>query len=191
MKIFTQKTKNPATLSVALSYDERKRSRLKIMLSNGDEAGIVLARGEHLHHGDKLIDKETGIVVEIQSAPEALIEALANTPILFARAAYHLGNRHIPVQIIPEPQGGRLLFQTDHVLADMVKGLGCEVTQTMEGFEPEHGAYSGGHHHHGHDHDHEHEGDDHHHHHDDQDHLHDPGHGPHRSVPKIHQFNSQ
>lgn len=191
MQIFTQKTTAPATESVALSYDDRKRSRLKVTLSSGQEAGIMLERGEHLHHGERLLDKESGAVVEIHAAPEKLIEAIAGTPILFARAAYHLGNRHVPVQIIPEPEGGRLLFQTDHVLAEMVQGLGCVVSETEAGFQPEHGAYGGGHHHH-HDHDdHEHHDHDHeeHDHHDE--HRHDPGHGPHRSVPKIHQFNTK
>lgn len=191
MQIFTKKTAAPATESVALSYDDRKRSRLKVTLSTGQEAGIMLERGVHLHHGERLLDKESGAVVEIHAAPEKLIEAIAGTPILFARAAYHLGNRHVPVQIIPEPEGGRLLFQTDHVLAEMVKGLGCVVRETEAGFQPEHGAYGGGHHHH-HDHDdHEHHDHDHeeHDHHDE--HRHDPGHGPHRSVPKIHQFNTK
>lgn len=192
MRIFTQKTTAPATESVALSYDDRKRSRLKVTLNSGEEAGIMLERGEHLHHGERLLDGESGAVVEIHAAPEKLIEAVADTPILFARAAYHLGNRHVPVQIIPEPEGGRLLFQTDHVLAEMVRGLGCLVRETEAGFQPEHGAYGGGHHHHDHDdheehHHHDHDHDAHHH----DEHRHDPGHGPHRSVPKIHQFNTK
>lgn len=191
MQIFTKKTAAPATESVALSYDDRKRSRLKVTLGSGQEAGIMLERGEHLHHGERLLDKESGTVVEVHAAPEKLIEAIAGTPILFARAAYHLGNRHVPVQIIPEPEGGRLLFQTDHVLAEMVKGLGCVVRETEAGFQPEHGAYGGGHHHH-HDHDdHEHHDHDHEEHDHHEEHRHDPGHGPHRSVPKIHQFNTK
>lgn len=194
MRVFTQKTTAPPTLNVALTYDDRKRSRLKVTLNNGEEAGILLERGEHMHHGDRLVDAESGAVVEILAAPEKLIEVNANTPLLFARAAYHLGNRHVPVQIIPQPDGGQLLFQVDHVLADMVRGLGCTVREVGVGFQPEHGAYGGGHHHHdhddeadhAHDHDHEHSRDDDNHYH----HAHDPGHGPHRSVPKIHEFKS-
>lgn len=192
MQIFTEKTSAPATDTVALSYDDRKRSRLKVTLSSGIEAGIMLARGQHLHHGDRLLDAASGAVVEILAAPERLIEVVAGTPLLFARAAYHLGNRHVPVQIITESEGGRLLFQTDHVLAEMVKGLGCVIREVETGFQPEHGAYGGGHHHHGHDEEHNHPDhvhDAHHHHHDE--HRHDPGHGPHRSVPKIHQFNTE
>jgi urease accessory protein len=177
MLILNQRTNAPATDSVALAYDERKRSRLKVTLASGSEAGIFLERGDHLHGGDKLAAENGSAVVEILAAPERLIEAIAHTPLLFARAAYHLGNRHVPVQILPTADGGTLRFQTDHVLAEMVKGLGCTVRETEAPFQPESGAYGahGGHHHHG-----EHDAD--------PAGLHNPGHGPHRSVPKIHQF---
>ena len=180
MLILTHRTTTPATDSVALAYDERKRSRLKVKLASGLEAGIFLERGDHLQGGDKLLAEDGNTVVEILAAPEKLIEATADTPLLFARAAYHLGNRHVPVQILPTDNGGKLRFQTDHVLAEMVKGLGCTVNETEAPFQPESGAYGanagahGGHHHRGDDapaHD-----------------LHNPGHGPHRSVPKIHEF---
>ncbi|QKV57344.1 MAG: urease accessory protein UreE [Dechloromonas sp.] len=177
MLILNQRTTAPATDSVALAYDERKRSRLKVTLASGSEAGIFLERGDHLHGGDKLAAENGSAVVEILAAPERLIEAIAHTPLLFARAAYHLGNRHVPVQILPTADGGTLRFQTDHVLAEMVKGLGCTVHETEAPFQPESGAYGahGGHHHHG-----EHDAD--------PAGLHNPGHGPHRSVPKIHEF---
>jgi urease accessory protein len=175
MLILNQRTNQAATDSVALAYDERKRSRLKVMLVSGAEAGIFLERGDHLHGGDKLAAENGSAIVEILAAPEKLIEAVADNPLLFARAAYHLGNRHVPVQILPTENGGKLRFQTDHVLAEMVSGLGCIVSETEAPFQPESGAYGGGHHHYG-----------------DVDEaaadLHNPGHGPHRSVPKIHQF---
>lgn len=173
MLILNQRTTAPATDSVALAYDERKRSRLKVTLASGAEAGIFLERGDHLHGGDKLIAEDGSAIVEILAAPEKLIEAVADSPLLFARAAYHLGNRHVPVHILPTDNGGKLRFQTDHVLADMVKGLGCAISETEAPFQPESGAYGGGHQHHGD----EPAAD-----------LHDPGHGPHRSVPKIHEF---
>ncbi len=178
MLILNQRTQETATDSVALAYDERKRSRLKVTLASGAEAGIYLGRGDHLHGGDRLLSEDGGTIVEIVAAPEKLIEAVADSPLLFARAAYHLGNRHVPVQILPDSTGGRLLFQTDHVLAEMVKGLGCRVGETEAPFQPESGAYgkSGGHHHHGDEPEHDHPD------------LHNPGHGPHRSTPKIHQF---
>lgn len=173
MLILNKRTTAPATDSVALAYDERKRSRLKVTLASGREAGIFLERGDHLHGGDKLAAEDGSAVVEILAAPEKLIEAVADSPLLFARAAYHLGNRHVPVHILPTDNGGKLRFQTDHVLADMVRGLGCTVGETEAPFQPESGAYGGGHQHHGD----EPAAD-----------LHNPGHGPHRSVPKIHEF---
>ncbi|MFZ4535825.1 urease accessory protein UreE [Propionivibrio sp.] len=169
--ILNSRTTLPSTDSVALAYDERKRSRLRIILASGAEAGIFLERGDHLHDGDKLAAEDGDSVVKILAAPEKLIKAVADTPLLFVRAAYHLGNRHVPVQIIPDAGGGRLYFQTDHVLAEMVRGLGCKVAEIEAPFQPESGAY-GGQHHHG----------------DEPANLHDPGHGPHRAVPKIHQF---
>jgi len=176
MLILTRKTDQPATDRVALVYDERKRSRLKTTLASGAGAGIFLTRGEHLHGGDKLLAEDGGSVVEIVAAREKLIEAVADAPLLFARIAYHLGNRHVPVQIIAEADGGRLRFQADHVLAEMVRGLGGKTAEIEAPFEPESGAYgkSAGHQHHDHAHD-----------------LHDPGHGSHRSVPKIHEFRPQ
>ena len=170
MILLTRRTPQPATDSVALSYDARKRSRLRLTLASGREAGIFLERGEHLQGGDRLITEDGGTVVEILAAPEKLIEAVADSPLRFARAAYHLGNRHVPVQILPTEGGGRLRFQTDHVLADMIRGLGCAVAEIEAPFQPEAGAYGGGHHH------------------GDAADLHDPGHGPHRSVPRIHEF---
>ena len=212
MLILNKRTTAPATDTVALAYDERKRSRLKVTLTSGAEAGIFLERGDHLHGGDCLQAEDDPTVVEILAAPERLIEAAADSPLLFARAAYHLGNRHVPVQIMPNADGGVLRFQTDHVLADMVKGLGCRVSETVAPFQPESGAYGahgghhhGGHDHHGHDHDaapdhtHEHAGHAHHHlamdteldhHSEEHARLHNPGHGPHRSSPKIHEFGS-
>ena len=174
MLILSQRTDASATDSVALAYDERKRSRLRVTLASGQEAGIFLARGDHLHDGDRLAAEEAPVVVEVLAAPEKLIEASADNPLLFARAAYHLGNRHVPVQILPTESGGKLRFQTDHVLAEMVRGLGCAIVETEAPFQPESGAYGahGGHDHHS-------EADD---------ALHNPGHGPHRSVPKIHEF---
>lgn len=180
----TQRTNAPATDAVALAYDDRKRSRLKVTLASGREAGIFLERGEHLQGGDRLAGDDGTTVVEILAAPEQLIEAEAGTPLLFARAAYHLGNRHVPVQILPTASGGVLRFQTDHVLAEMVKGLGCTVAETDAPFQPEAGAYGahGGHQHPYHPGEAGAAG---------QADLHDPGHGPHRSVPKIHQFRAR
>ena len=187
MLILNQRTQLAATDSVALAYDERKRSRIKVTLRSGAAAGIFLARGDHLRGGDRLLAEDGSAVVEIVAAPERLIEAHADEALLLARAAYHLGNRHVPVHIVADDASGRfsgrLRLQTDHVLAQMLRGLGCEVVECEAPFEPEAGAYGahGAHRHGGGD-----EGDGR------DDHagpdLHDPGHGPHRSAPRIHQF---
>jgi urease accessory protein len=171
MLILNRRTDRPATDSVALGYDERKRSRLRVTLASGAEAGIFLERGDHLRANDRLLAEDGSAVVEILAAPEALIEACAKTSLLFARAAYHLGNRHVAVHLIPDAEGGRLRFQTDHVLAEMMRGLGCTVSESAAPFEPESGAYSGQHRHG-----------------DAAAEPHHPGHGAHRAVPKIHQF---
>jgi urease accessory protein len=190
MLILNCRTLAPATDSVALAYDDRKRSRLKVTLASGREAGIFLERGDQLRGGDRLQAEDGSAVVEILAAPEKLVEAVADTPLLFARAAYHLGNRHVPVQIVPTEHGGRLRFQTDHVLAEMIKGLGCAAAEVEAPFQPESGAYGshgGGHHHHDGDHEsHAHEGHGHSHAHSHT--PHESGHGPHRSLPKIHEF---
>lgn len=173
MLILNRRTDLPANDSVALAYDERKRSRLKVTLASGREAGIFIERGDRLQGGDRLLAEDGLTVAEIVAGSERLIEAVATNPLLFARAAYHLGNRHVPVQILPTEDGGRLRFQVDHVLAEMVEGLGCAFAEIEAPFQPESGAYGGAHHH-------REEAD--------PTDLHDPGHGPHRSVPRIHQF---
>ena len=125
MLILNQRTAAPATDSVALAYDERKRSRLKVTLASGVEAGIFLERGDHLHGGDKLAAEEGDAIVEILAAPEKLIEAVADSPLLFASAAYHLGNRHVRLELAPE----HLKLDPDHVLAGMLRSMGLEVTE--------------------------------------------------------------
>jgi urease accessory protein len=172
MLILNQRTCAPGTDSVALAYDERKRSRLKVTLASGIEAGIFLERGDHLHGGDKLADEDGSAVVEIHAAPERLIEAVATDALLFARTAYHLGNQHVPVQILPDAsqRWPATLPGRPCACRDGVR-LGCRVFETEMPFEPGSGAY-------GHGHPHRSESTD----------LHDPGHGPHRSLPKIRQF---
>ncbi len=175
MLILNRRTEAAATDCVALAYDERKRSRLKVLLGSGREAGIFLERGDCLRDGDRLAAENDSVVVEVRAAPEALIEARADDALLLARAAYHLGNRHVPVQVIAATHGGVLRLPADHVLAEMLRGLGCQLSQTQAPFQPESGAYgSGGAHQHGPE--------------DSLASLHDPGHGAHRSVPRIHQF---
>ncbi len=138
----------PATERLTLTFELRCKARLRTQLDSGEEAGLFLERGVILRAGDKLLGND-GRIVEVVAAPEKVIEARSDDPLLLARAAYHLGNRHVPVQVA----AGLLRFGHDHVLAEMVRGLGLEVTQTEAPFEPENGAYGnhGGHAHpHGH-----------------------------------------
>ncbi|NEX17804.1 MAG: urease accessory protein UreE [Halochromatium sp.] len=141
---------------LSLSFEQRSRSRLRARLDDGREVGILLPRGERLRDGDLLAD-EQGEVIQIRAAAEPISCAEADDPLLLMRAAYHLGNRHVALQIEP----GRLCWLHDHVLDAMVSGLGLSVSAVQAPFEPEAGAYGGaaiGHKHgHGHGHGHEHQ----------------------------------
>jgi urease accessory protein len=132
----------PATRSMTLKLESRRKSRLRARLDDGTEVAVVLERGTVLRHGDKLA-ADDGSVVEVRAADELLSTAVTDDPLLLARAAYHLGNRHVPLQIDP----GRLRFEHDHVLEDLVKSLGLEVSVESGPFEPEQGSYAGGHRH--------------------------------------------
>ena len=125
-----------ATAWLALPFESRCKSRLRAMLENGEEAGMFLPRGTVLRGGDRLLASD-GRVVEIVSAAEKLMEARSDNPLFLAKAAYHLGNRHVAVEL----RKGGLRFAADHVLGDMVRGLGLPVTEVISPFEPESGAY--------------------------------------------------
>ena len=122
-----------------LPFESRCKSRLRTRLASGEEAGLFLERGRVLRGGDRLLGKD-GRVVEVVAASETLMEAASDDPRQLARAAYHLGNRHVAVQVLP----GSLRFAHDHVLGEMVRGLGLPVAELEAPFEPEAGAY--GHH---------------------------------------------
>jgi urease accessory protein len=126
----------PADVTLTLTLEQRTRCRLRVMLDDGREAGLFLPRGSVLHHGDALI-AEDGLVARIIAAPEHLSRVDSPDPLLLARACYHLGNRHVPLQIEP----GRLSYRQDQVLDDLVRGLGLNVTLVDAAFEPETGAY--------------------------------------------------
>ncbi|RLU00801.1 urease accessory protein UreE [Ketobacter sp.] len=148
-------TSTPAQLTVRLPFDERKKSRLKTAAENGEPLGFMLPRGHILRDGTRLLD-ESGRVIEVKAADETVSTVSSDNAHLVMRAAYHLGNRHVPLQI----GDGWLRYQHDHVLDAMVIGLGLTVTVEDAPFEPEDGAYAGGHSHshgdgHAHGHDHE------------------------------------
>ncbi len=136
-----------ATLS--LPIDKRIKSRLKVMLDDGREAGLFLPRGEILRDGDLLLSTE-GLVIRVCAAAETVSTVRCSDALALARACYHLGNRHVPLQI----SASWVRYQHDHVLDAMVRGLGLSATVEQAPFEPEAGAYGGGHSH-GHDHAHE------------------------------------
>lgn len=127
-----------ATERVALPFELRCRSRLRTRLASGEDAGLFLARGTVLRAGDRL-QANDGRVVEVVAALEAVAEVRSDDALLLARAAYHLGNRHVAVELRP----GLVRFARDHVLAEMVRGLGLAVVEAEAPFEPESGAYGG------------------------------------------------
>ncbi len=149
-----------------LPFERRERSRFRAVMRSGEEIGVDLPPGALLAHGARL-QLDDGRVVAVEAAPEALIEVRAADAAMLARIAYHLGNRHVPLQV----GDGWLRLLPDHVLRAMVEKLGGQVHEIDSGFQPESGAYGHGHVHGGH-------GDDH-----DHDHDHGSGHGP-----RIHDF---
>lgn len=129
-----------ATLSLTLPYDSRTKSRLRTQLDGGEEVGLFLERGAVLRGGD-LLEADDGRVIAIVAAPEDVSTVHSADPSTLARVSYHLGNRHVPLQI----GSGWVRYLHDHVLDDMVRGLGLGVTVERAPFEPEPGAYSHGH----------------------------------------------
>lgn len=132
-------------LRLVLPFDLRSRSRFRAQLENGEQVGVLLPRGQILRGGDRLL-AEDGRTVEVAAAPEWVSTARAADAQLLARVAYHLGNRHVALQI----GEGWLRYSHDHVLDEMVRGLGGELQVQQAAFEPEAGAYHGGHEHGGH-----------------------------------------
>jgi urease accessory protein len=123
-------------LRAFLTFEARCKSRLLLRLDNGEQAALIVERGRLLRDGEH-VRIEDGREVEIVAAEESLVEAISNDPLVIAKAAYHLGNRHVAVQLMPD----RLRFLADHVLSEMVTGMGLEVHALVAPFEPEGGAY--------------------------------------------------
>lgn len=143
------------TATVSLAWDLRQRSRFRARLKDGREVAVLLEREGVLRGGDRL-RADCGLLVGVEAAPEDLVEARSPDSLLLARAAYHMGNRHVALEVRP----GQLRFQPDHVLEEMLSGLGLELVKCRAAFDPESGAY-GAHRHgdgasHGHSHPHSH-----------------------------------
>ena len=131
--------------TLTLAFDARCKSRLAATLDSGEEVALVLPRGTVLRDGDVLVADDGGLV-RVVAAPESVLYVRAPDVLTLTRAAYHLGNRHTPVEVGVD----YLKLEYDPVLADMLKRLGASVDQVEMPFQPETGAYGGGHRH-GHD----------------------------------------
>ena len=125
-----------------LPFDLRQRSRLRVMLRTGLEAALMLDRGTILRGGD-LLKAEDGQVIQVIAAEQPVHDVTAASQQALMCAAYHLGNRHVPLQV----GDGWLRLEQDHVLKEMLLGLGMHVIEKNSPFEPEAGAYGGGHRH--------------------------------------------
>ena len=141
--------------TVELDWDVRQKSRFDATDSLGRHLGVFLPRGTLLRGGDVLV-VEDGSMVRVLAAPQSVLRISAcpshGSPFDLTRAAYHLGNRHVPIELKPD----HLKIEPDHVLADLLRAMHLIVSTVEEAFEPEGGAYSAathaGHHHGGHDH---------------------------------------
>ena len=132
--------------TVTLTLAERRRSRQRLVLDNGEAIGLAIGRGAVLRDGDLLIAQDGGFVI-VKAAMECVLRVSAQSPLQLTRAAYHLGNRHVLLEI----GEGYLQLEYDPVLVDMLKQLGgVKVDKVEAAFEPDVGAYGGGHRH-GHD----------------------------------------
>lgn len=138
--------------SLTLPFEHRQKSRLRTRLDNNDEVGLMLPRGTILRQGD-VLRADNGLLIEIKAADEQVSTANSDNTLLLARACYHLGNRHVALQI----GSSWVRYLHDHVLDEMVAKLGLEVITEQAPFEPEAGAYHGSSHSHGHSHGHSHE----------------------------------
>ncbi|MDC4540489.1 urease accessory protein UreE [Acinetobacter baumannii] len=141
MKIYTQRLEDispdQAFETVELTFDTRQKSRFRAALSSGVDIGVDLPRTGILRSGSYIATQE-GDVLRVDAKPERLMKVTAQTEFDLLKAAYHLGNRHVPLMLTPTA----LYFEPDHVLAEMVEGLGLTVTETDHPFEPESGAYA-------------------------------------------------
>ena len=127
--------------SVTLPYAKRERSRQRLRLDRGDEASLVLPPRTRLEIGDQVCSGE-GFHVLVRAASEKLSQARTSDAHLLARACYHLGNRHVALEVGP----GWVQYEPDHVLDEMVSRLGLTVETVSAPFSPERGAYhDGGH----------------------------------------------
>jgi urease accessory protein len=145
MRLFTRYAAgagDPIAATLTLAFDRRQKSRQRVTLDNGEAAGLQLPRGAVLRDGQRL-QSDDGVTVQVRAADEPVSTVHSADPAALARAAYHLGNRHVALQV----GDGWLRYRADHVLDDMVRGHGLAVVNEQAPFEPEEGAYAHAHHH--------------------------------------------
>jgi urease accessory protein len=126
---------------VVLDADERHRRRITLAGEHGTVFLLDLPQAIALHDGDGLV-LDDGAIVRVTGKPELLVEIAAGSPHELARLAWHIGNRHTDLQVV----GERLRIRRDHVLEDMLRGLGARLTPIEAPFDPEPGAYQAHHH---------------------------------------------
>ena len=141
MKIYTQRLEDISPdqtfETVELTFDTRQKSRFRAALASGVDLGGRRIIKKKMRSGSYIATQE-GDVLRVDAKPERLMRVTAQTEFDLLKAAYHLGNRHVPLMLTPTA----LYFEPDHVLAEMVEGLGLTVTETDHPFEPESGAYA-------------------------------------------------
>ncbi|END8548195.1 urease accessory protein UreE [Escherichia coli] len=154
MLYLTRRVEIPAqtTASVTLPVDMRVKSRIKVTLNDGRQAGLLLPRGLLLRDGDILSNENGDEFIKVIAADEAVSVVRCADPFMLAKACWHLGNSHVPLQIMP----GELRYHHDHVLDDMLRQFGLDVDFAHLPFEPEAGAYASKSHAHNHDQEHSH-----------------------------------
>lgn len=129
-----------ASMTLALTADDRTRSRHRFETADGHALYLQLSRGTVLRNGDRL-QSEDGLIVEIIAKPEPVLTVTADTSLHLLQAAYHLGNRHVPLEITPT----YLRLAPDPVLRDMLVHRGLHVIEEVQPFQPETGAYGHSH----------------------------------------------
>jgi len=125
-----------------LPYELREKSRLRAHLVSGEDVAVFTVRGTVMRDGDLMLGND-GRVIQVLAAPEPTYKVECDHAFALLRCAFHLGNRHTQAQL----GDGYLRIRKDLVLKEMLQGLGARVTEEMASFEPEAGAYGGGHHH--------------------------------------------
>jgi len=145
MLVIHQRIATQATwdAELELTFEARSKSRLRCFTTQGEDVGLFLERGQPALFDGECLRAEDGRTVRVRARPEQLLHVTCTTPFELMRAAYHLGNRHVALQL----GEGWLRLPDDYVLKDMLEQLGATVSLIEAPYQPEQGAYGGGHHH--------------------------------------------